>query len=129
MSSSRSSLSSSSVPPSLSPSSLPALLSNAFSAYASRSSTKLKLIDAYLLFLILTGVIQFAYCLLVGSFPFNSFIAGFASSVGAFVLAVSLRVQISGNNPEYKDMPQERALAEYIFSQLVFSFFVVNYLG
>lgn len=29
---------------------------------------------------------QFVYCLLVGSFPFNSFLAGFSSTVGAFVL-------------------------------------------
>lgn len=29
---------------------------------------------------------QFVYCMLVGTFPFNSFLAGFSSTVGAFVL-------------------------------------------
>lgn len=29
---------------------------------------------------------QFVYCMMVGSFPFNSFLAGFMCSVGCFVL-------------------------------------------
>lgn len=49
--------------------------------------TKLKLIDAYLLYILLTGAIQFVYPVLFGTFPFNAFLAGFISTVASFVLA------------------------------------------
>ncbi len=49
--------------------------------------TKLKLIDAYLVYILLTGVIQFLYPVLVGTFPFNAFLSGFISTVASFVLA------------------------------------------
>lgn len=55
-------------------------------SYRSRTPTKLKLVDAYLTYILLTGVVQFAYCCLVGTFPFNSFLSGFISCVGSFVL-------------------------------------------
>ncbi len=55
--------------------------------YRSTTSNKLKTIDAYLLYILLTGVFQFLYCLLVGTFPFNSFLSGFISCVGCFILA------------------------------------------
>lgn len=50
------------------------------------SKTQLKVIDSYLVFTVLVGLIQFAYMSLVGTFPFNSFLAGFLGAVGAFVL-------------------------------------------
>jgi len=55
--------------------------------YQTSTPKKLKLIDAYLVYVLLTGIVQFAYCLLVGTFPFNSFLSGFISTVGCFVLA------------------------------------------
>ena len=55
--------------------------------YQISTPKKLKLIDAYLVYVLLTGIVQFAYCLLVGTFPFNSFLSGFISTVGCFVLA------------------------------------------
>ena len=33
-------------------------------------------------YILITGVIQFVYCCLVGTFPFNSFLSGFISCVG-----------------------------------------------
>ena len=44
------------------------------------------------------GGVQFLYCLLVGTFPFNSFLSGFISCVGSFVLAVALRIQTNPAN-------------------------------
>ena len=38
--------------------------------------SRLKLIDSFLLFFILSGVLQFAYRLLVTSYPYNAFIGG-----------------------------------------------------
>jgi len=55
--------------------------------YQTSTPKKLKLIDAYLFYVLITGIVQFAYCLLVGTFPFNSFLSGFISTVGCFILA------------------------------------------
>ena len=49
-----------------------------------------QIIDAYLAYILITGVIQFVYCALVGTFPFNSFLSGFISCVASFVLAGKL---------------------------------------
>ena len=58
-----------------------------YDEYTQTTSQKLKVVDAYLFYIMLTGIVQFGYCLLVGTFPFNSFLSGFISSVGSFVLA------------------------------------------
>lgn len=55
--------------------------------YWVRTPTRLKLVDVYLAYVMLTGIMQFLYCCLVGTFPFNSFLSGFISCVGSFVLA------------------------------------------
>ena len=47
---------------------------------------KLRIIDVFMVFAFLTGVIQFIYVCIVGTFPFNSFLSGFISTVGTFVL-------------------------------------------
>jgi oligosaccharyltransferase complex subunit epsilon len=47
----------------------------------------LLIIDVFLGFVMLTGVIQFLYMLIVGTFPYNSFLASFGCSVGVFVNA------------------------------------------
>lgn len=47
--------------------------------------------NAYLLAVFLTGCFQFIYVLLVGTFPFNSFLAGFLSCITSFVLGVCLK--------------------------------------
>lgn len=49
-----------------------------WTAYLDNTSSRLKFIDCFLVFLILSGVIQFTYCVLVTSFPFNAFLAGYA---------------------------------------------------
>ena len=54
--------------------------------YITSTPKKLKLVDAYLFYILLTGAVQFLYCCLVGTFPFNSFLSGFISCVGSFVL-------------------------------------------
>lgn len=63
------------------------VISKFYSEYLDSTPKRLKLIDAYLLYVLLTGVIQFAYCCFVGTFPFNSFLSGFISCVASFVLA------------------------------------------
>ena len=68
-----------------------------YEEYAKTTPSKLKLIDAYLFYILLTGVVQFLYCCLVGTFPFNSFLSGFISCVGSFVLAGKLILLPSPN--------------------------------
>ncbi|GLG93029.1 Dolichyl-diphosphooligosaccharide--protein glycosyltransferase subunit DAD1 [Gryllus bimaculatus] len=73
-----------------------------YGEYVNNTPKKLKIIDSYLLYVFLTGVIQFVYCCLVGTFPFNSFLSGFISCVSCFVLAVCLRLQVNPQNKNQK---------------------------
>jgi len=61
-----------------------------YNEYNKKTPKKLKIIDAYLLYIVLTGVVQFLYCCLAGTFPFNSFLSGFISCISSFVLAGKL---------------------------------------
>jgi len=45
-------------------------------AYINATPTQLKLVNSFLVFLALLGVVQFAYCVLVTNFPYNAFLAG-----------------------------------------------------
>jgi len=78
----------------------------------------------------LSGVIQFIYCILVTNFPFNAFLAGFGSCVGQFVLTASLRAQVNpANRSEFKEVSPERAFADFALGSIVLHFFVYNFLG
>eukprot|EP00124_Ichthyophonus_hoferi_P002537 Ihof_evm9s176 gene=Ihof_evmTU9s176 len=57
-----------------------------FEAYKKSTSIKIKAIDAFLFCIMLTGIFQFVYCVAIGPYPFNSFLAGFLSTIGTFVL-------------------------------------------
>ncbi|KAI0347000.1 defender against death DAD protein [Trametopsis cervina] len=108
--------------------------SNAFQTllktYNETTSSRLKLIDAFLVFLMLSGVVQFLYCVLITNFPFNAFLAGFGSCVGQFVLTASLRTQVNpANRLQFKDISPERAFADYVMGSIVLHFFVYNFLG
>lgn len=66
------------------------VISKFYNEYQNKTPKKLKVIDAYLAYILVTGAIQFFYCLLVGTFPFNSFLSGFISCVSCFVLGGKL---------------------------------------
>merc|ERR1711962_140471 len=98
--------------------------------YASVTPTKLKLIDAYMGYILITGVIQFLYCCLVGTFPFNSFLSGFISCVGSFILAACLRIQSNPQNKaDFRNIGPERAFADFLFASIVLHLVVVNFVG
>lgn len=122
--------------------------------YAKTTPAKLKLIDAYLFYILLTGVVQFVYCCLVGTFPFNSFLSGFISAVGSFVLAgninglltfnkryfvnqllhgsslACLRIQVNpANKGQFEQISPERAFADFIFAHVVLHLTVMNFIG
>ncbi|XP_055920853.1 dolichyl-diphosphooligosaccharide--protein glycosyltransferase subunit DAD1 [Eupeodes corollae] len=106
------------------------VLEKFYGDYVNHTSKKLKMIDAYLLYILFTGVIQFAYCCLVGTFPFNSFLSGFISSVSCFILGVCLRLQA---NPENKTIfckiSPERGFVDFIFAHVVLHLVVANFIG
>jgi oligosaccharyltransferase complex subunit epsilon len=96
--------------------------------YVQTTPTKIKLIDGFLAYVLATGILQFIYCVLVGTFPFNSFLAGFVCTVGVFVLGVSLRMQINPEN-EFKDRSEQRAFADYLFCNIILFLVVFNFMG
>merc|ERR1712080_375044 len=105
-------------------------LSTLYSEYMKTTSTKLKLIDVYLLYILLTGIAQFIYVCLVGTFPYNSFLAGFISCVASFILGVNLRMQANPKNAIHFDqILPERAFADFIFAHIILHGVVMNFIG
>jgi len=104
------------------------LLAEFRSGYIERTPRLVKIVDVFLLYVLLTGIVEFVYCCIVGTFPFNSFLAGFISTVGTFVLGVSLRLQITPGTG-FKNISKERAFFDFLFANLVLHLTVFNFLG
>jgi hypothetical protein len=51
-----------------------------------KTSQLARIVDQFIVFAFLTSVVQMVYVIMVGTFPFNSFLAGFISSLGTMVL-------------------------------------------
>ncbi|PFX16533.1 dolichyl-diphosphooligosaccharide--protein glycosyltransferase subunit DAD1-like [Stylophora pistillata] len=101
-----------------------------YDEYNQTTPKKLKIVDAYLFYIMLTGIIHFVYCCFVGTFPFNSFLSGFISCVGSFVLGVCLRVQSNpANYSDFKGISPERAFADFIFASIILHLVVMNFIG
>uniref|UniRef100_UPI00358F7E19 dolichyl-diphosphooligosaccharide--protein glycosyltransferase subunit DAD1 n=1 Tax=Myxine glutinosa TaxID=7769 RepID=UPI00358F7E19 len=106
------------------------VLQNLHKEYSAVTPAKLKMIDAYLAYVLLTGVVQFVYCCLVGTFPFNSFLSGFISCVGSFVLAACLRIQVNPQNKnDFLNISPERAFADFLFAHVILHLVVINFIG
>ncbi|CAH9077006.1 unnamed protein product [Cuscuta epithymum] len=105
-----------------------ALFQSLHSAYAA-TPTNLKIIDLYIMFALFTALIQVIYMAIVGTFPFNSFLSGVLSCIGTAVLAVCLRIQVNKDNKEFKDLPPERAYADFVLCNLVLHLVIMNFLG
>merc|ERR1711981_1503812 len=105
-------------------------ISSLYGAYMKGTPSKLKLVDAYLFYILITGVIQFVYCCLVGTFPFNAFLSGFISCVASFVLGVNLRMQANPENASsFDNILPERAFADFLFAHIVLHLVVANFIG
>lgn len=66
--------------------SIPQIISKFFTNYKLDTPKRVKIIDLFIVYAITTALIQFAYCVIVGTFPFNSFLAGFFTCIGFVVL-------------------------------------------
>ncbi len=103
------------------------LLTTFFRNYAASTPARLRILDAFLVYQVATALIQLVYVFLVGTFPFNSFLAGFFSAIGSAVLTASLRQQM---NPAsgFKVTP-ERAFAEFCVGNILLHLVVMNFMG
>jgi len=106
------------------------ILEHIWNNYAEKTPQRVKLIDAFMAFLVVVGGLQFVYCVIGGNYPFNAFLAGFSATVGQFVLTVSLRMQTNPENAsEFKTVSNERAFADFILGSLLLHFFCVNFIN
>ncbi|KAH7408254.1 DAD family-domain-containing protein [Phaeosphaeria sp. MPI-PUGE-AT-0046c] len=106
------------------------ILQGIYSKYVSKTPQRVKLLDAFMAFLIVVGALQFLYVVVVGNFPFNAFLSGFSATVGQFVLTASLRIQTNPENKaEFLDISHERAFADFVLGSLLLHFFCVNFIN
>ncbi|XP_055309440.1 dolichyl-diphosphooligosaccharide--protein glycosyltransferase subunit DAD1-like, partial [Sitodiplosis mosellana] len=79
---------------------------------------------------VLHRITQFLYCCLIGTFPFNSFLSGFISTVSCFVLGVCLRLQVNPENKhQFSGISAERGFADFILAHVILHLVVVNFIG
>ncbi|KAI1461983.1 DAD family-domain-containing protein [Annulohypoxylon moriforme] len=98
--------------------------------YKENTPQRTKLVDVFMAFLVVVGVLQFAYCVLAGNYPFNAFLSGFSATVGQFVLTASLRIQTTdGNKSDFPSVSPERAFADYVIGSLILHFFCINFIN
>ncbi|TGZ84339.1 defender against death DAD protein [Ascodesmis nigricans] len=114
--------------PSTKPSKNPVAM--AYTRYIEDTPQRTKLLDAFLGFLVVVGVLQFVYCVIAGNYPFNAFLSGFSATVGQFVLTVSLRMQTNlANKGAFGEVSPERAFADFVFGSLILHFFCVHFIN
>ncbi|KAF8055759.1 DAD1 [Scenedesmus sp. PABB004] len=104
------------------------LVSTFISEYK-KTPAKLKIIDAFLVYALATAAVQFVYMLLVGTFPFNSFLAGLLCSLAFFSLTASLRMQSDPAVKDFEGLSPERAYADYVLACSVLFLAAWNYIG
>jgi len=110
--------------------STPNAIGSLWGNYLDTTPSNLKVIDAFLAFIMISGIIQFAYCVLVTTFPYNAFLSAFASTIGQFVLTASLRTQVNPvNRSQFGTISPQRAFADFTVGSIVLHFFVFNFLG
>ncbi|CZR50613.1 related to apoptotic cell death regulator DAD1 [Phialocephala subalpina] len=98
--------------------------------YLDTTPQRTKLIDVFMSFLVVVGVLQFVYCVVAGNYPFNAFLSGFSSTVGQFVLTASLRIQTNGENKaDFGELSPERAFADFVFGSLILHLFCINFIN
>ncbi|KAF2772128.1 defender against death DAD protein [Teratosphaeria nubilosa] len=98
--------------------------------YVTKTPQRVKLLDAFMGFLIVVGVLQFVYCVVAGNYPFNAFLSGFSATVGQFVLTASLRIQTNPENEkDFQRISHERAFADFVFGSMILHFFCVNFIN
>ncbi|PVU88912.1 hypothetical protein BB561_005644 [Smittium simulii] len=97
--------------------------------YIQLTPLHLKVMDSYMILCVALGVIQMLYCILVGTYPYNAFLAGFGSAVASFCLTANLRIKSNPINQHPGSQSPKAVFAEYVFCNFVLHFIVMNFLG
>ncbi|KKA28654.1 hypothetical protein TD95_001867, partial [Thielaviopsis punctulata] len=106
------------------------VIANITTHYVKETPQRTKLLDVFMVFLVVVGALQFLYCVLAGNYPFNAFLSGFSATVGQFVLAASLRIQTNAaNKSQFPDVSPERAFADFVGCSLILHFFCINFIN
>jgi oligosaccharyltransferase complex subunit epsilon len=71
------------MPPKSAPEKARSPVESLWKAYSEETPDRLKFVDSFLLFLMLSGIVQFLYCILVINYPFNAFLAGCVLALSA----------------------------------------------
>lgn len=91
------------------------------------ASPRLWLIDTFAAILVLVGICQLAFVIMVRSnFPFNAFLSGFIICVGQFVLLMSLRMQMV---QQFPGISKQRAFGEFVLASLVLQFICIHFIN
>ncbi len=130
-------------------SSLGQIFSAVKNEYQRTRTKKILMVDALIVYALASAVVQVVYMVMVGTFPFNSFLSGFLCQLGLFALAgeyrvfvrnvyflmlssllstVSLRLQLTSKE-EFQNINQEKAFGDFAFCAIVFLFVVFSFLG
>ncbi|KAJ1849766.1 oligosaccharyltransferase complex subunit epsilon [Coemansia sp. RSA 2611] len=108
---------------------MPASVAAILADYTGRTPLRLRAIDAYMAFCAGVAVVQLAYCAVVGTFPYNAFLAGFGSAAACFVFAAALRMRTDPRNAQQFGGRGEGAFAEFVVCHVALHFVVANFLG
>jgi len=109
---------------------LPRVANVFFASYMETTPKRIKIIDCFLVYMTLTALVQIVYCALVGTFPYNSFLAGVLSCAGSCVMACSLRLQSNvANARDFGFTAPERSFADYALCVVVLLLLCVSYVG
>ncbi|TIA89144.1 hypothetical protein E3P99_02220 [Wallemia hederae] len=103
---------------------------NLINSYSDKTSSKFKMLDAFLAVLCVSAVLEFAYALCIDNSPYHAFLGSFISKVGQFILTVNLRMQTNPDNAtHFGHISKERAFADFVFGSLVLHFCAISFLG
>ena len=102
-------------------------LSTLYRKYTKEVDRKVLLCDAMMLYALVSALIVCLYLFLVGSYPFNSFLACAFCCLGVFTFTASLRLHSTSN--EFKHISKERAYADFALCCLVTFFIVFSFMG
>ncbi|MES1906848.1 MAG: hypothetical protein MHM6MM_000077 [Cercozoa sp. M6MM] len=113
----------------LTPTQAKTLITNAWSVYVDETPSKLKLLDGFAVWALLTAVLQLVFALVVRStYPRNSLYAAVISCVGMFVLLMCLRLNLS-NPKAFRRLPPQQSLVEFLFCAVLLLFGALTFLG
>eukprot|EP01064_Diplonema_japonicum_P032855 TRINITY_DN629_c1_g3_i5.p1 TRINITY_DN629_c1_g3~~TRINITY_DN629_c1_g3_i5.p1 ORF type:complete len:116 (+),score=23.86 TRINITY_DN629_c1_g3_i5:44-391(+) len=99
-------------------------------SYDEKTSPRLKICDAFITFFLLNALLLFAYCVLVGSFPFNAYLGGLFANLGMLIFTVSLRMQAApANTPQFQGISIENSFCDYSLCAVLLLFTSVHFMG